>query len=134
MIARHHPQHYVEAVAVSRGPALKITILHVGDVPAPLREEFGPYVPMFRRLFASVHAPFEFETCFISEGAPFPDLGQVQALLIPGSAAGVYDDLVWMEPLRAFIRQAYAARTPMVGAASSVVSSCCAVSSNIRAP
>ncbi len=92
-----------------------VTVLHVGDVPAPLKAEFGPYVPMFERMFARIDAGFTFDVIHIAEGAPFPDLADVEALLIPGSAAGVYDDLEWMEPLRAFIRKAYAARTPMLG-------------------
>ena len=32
-----------------------------------------------------------------------------------GSAAGVYEDHAWLAPLRAFVRGAYAARTPLLG-------------------
>ncbi len=44
-----------------------------------------------------------------------PDPARLEGVLITGSAAGVYDDLPWLEPLRAFIRATYAARTPMLG-------------------
>lgn len=94
---------------------MKITLLNVGDVPAPLRSEFGAYMPMFNRLFARVDQDLQFETIAIADGDPFPRVGDIEALLIPGSAAGVYDDLPWMEPLRQFIRDAYAASVPMVG-------------------
>ena len=38
-----------------------------------------------------------------------------RASSITGSAAGVYDDFPWLDPLRDFIRRAYAAKTPMLG-------------------
>ena len=50
------------------------------------------------------------------DGAPFPDPAALEGILITGSAAGVYDShFTWMEPLRDFIRSAYAAKTPMLG-------------------
>jgi GMP synthase-like glutamine amidotransferase len=41
--------------------------------------------------------------------------GTLQAILITGSPAGVYDKLDWIAPLEDFVRAAYANRTPMVG-------------------
>lgn len=109
-------RHYVGGgFARKYGFSMKITILHIGEVPAPLRDEFGPYMPMFHRLFAAVDTNIEFETIAIADGADFPDMSKLEALLIPGSAVSVYDDLAWMEPLRAYIRSAYAARKPMIG-------------------
>lgn len=35
--------------------------------------------------------------------------------MITGSPAGVYDQTPWMDPLRVFIREAFATRTPMIG-------------------
>src|SRR5690606_32996738 len=67
-------------------------------------------------MFEGAGADFEFETVPIFDGAPFPQPSALEAILITGSAAGVYDThLDWMEPLSAFIRAAYAARTPMLG-------------------
>jgi GMP synthase-like glutamine amidotransferase len=94
---------------------MKLTILQTGEVPQPLRPRFGPYPAMFRRMFEEVGADFAIEAVPVHEGAPFPDPAQLEAVIVPGSAAGVYDDLPWMEPLRGFIRAAYAARTPMLG-------------------
>lgn len=95
---------------------MRVTILQAGEVPAPLRDRFGTYPPMFERMFEAAGAGFELETIAICDGAPFPDPANLEAVLITGSSAGVYDDhLSWMEPLRGFIRAAYAARTPMVG-------------------
>lgn len=95
---------------------MKLTIIQTGDVPAPLRPRFGAYPPMFRRMFDGAGVGFDYETVPVSEGAPFPDPAALEGIIVTGSAAGVYDiHYPWMEPLRAFIKVAYAARTPMLG-------------------
>jgi GMP synthase-like glutamine amidotransferase len=94
--------------------AVKLTIIQTGEVPEPLRPRFGPYAPMFHRMFA--REGWAFETVRIAEGEPFPDAGKLDAIVITGSSAGVYDNhLTWMEPLRVFVREAYATATPMLG-------------------
>jgi GMP synthase-like glutamine amidotransferase len=93
---------------------MKLTLIQPTDVPGPLRDKFGAYHLMFERMFAG--QGFVFETIRLSEGQPLPDPGMLDATLITGSAAGVYDaHYPWMEPLREFIRSAYSARTPMLG-------------------
>ncbi len=93
---------------------MKLTLIQPTDVPEPLRHRFGPYHSMFERLFAP--EGFSFETIRLSEGETLPDPATLEATLVMGSSAGVYDTHYdWMEPLRAFVRGAYAARTPMVG-------------------
>ncbi|MDC9823265.1 gamma-glutamyl-gamma-aminobutyrate hydrolase family protein [Devosia sp. ZB163] len=94
---------------------MKLTIIQTGDVPAPLRPKFGAYPPMFQRMFDEAGHGFDYETIPVHDGAAFPDAGKLDAILITGSAAGVYDDYAWLDPLRAFIRSAYAADTPMLG-------------------
>ena len=94
---------------------MKLTILQTGDVPAPLRDRFGPYPPMFQRMFASAGHDFTYETIPVHEGAGFPAPSGLEAILITGSAAGVYDDYFWLDPLRTFIREAHAAEVPMLG-------------------
>jgi len=95
---------------------MKLTILQTGDVPETLRPRFGAYPPMFERMFAAAGVAFDVEVVPILAGAPFPDPHRLEAVLVPGSPAGVYDThLAWIAPLRAFIRAAYAAGTPMVG-------------------
>jgi len=93
---------------------MKLTLIQPTDVPEPLRLRFGTYAPMFHRMFAG--EGFEFDAVRLSEGEPFPDPAGLEAILITGSSAGVYDNhLPWMEPLRAFIRHSYAQNTPMIG-------------------
>ncbi|MEO8757632.1 MAG: type 1 glutamine amidotransferase [Devosia sp.] len=93
---------------------MKLTLIQPTEVPEALRARFGPYANMFHRMFAP--AGFEFETIRLTDGEPLPDPAKLDAVLVTGSSAGVYDNhLTWMEPLRAFIRTAYSAKTPMVG-------------------
>lgn len=93
---------------------MKLTLIQPTDVPEPLRARFGPYNEMFHRMFAK--EGFAFETVRLADGQPLPDPAALEAVLITGSSAGVYDThYPWMEPLRAFIRGAYAAKTPMLG-------------------
>lgn len=95
---------------------MKLTIIQTGGVPLPLRDRFGPYPAMFQRMFDEAGESFEYETVPVYEGAPFPEAAKLEGIIITGSAAGVYDThYAWMEPLRHFIRAAYAARTPMLG-------------------
>lgn len=94
---------------------MKLTIIQAGDVPAPLRPDFGAYPPMFMRMFGEAGFGFDYDTVPIYDGAPFPDPGKLEGIIITGSAAGVYDDYAWLNPLREFIRGAYAANTPMLG-------------------
>ena len=93
---------------------MKLTLIQPTDVPEPLRDKFGPYNAMFFRMFE--REGFTFDTVRLTAGDPLPDPSKLDAVLITGSSAGVYDNhLTWMEPLRQFIRGAYANRTPMLG-------------------
>ena len=94
---------------------MKLTILKTGDVPEPLRPQFGPYPPMFMRMFEEAGHRFDYEVVGVNDGEPLPDPAKLDAVLITGSPAGVYDDYAWLDPLRGFIRSAYAANTPMLG-------------------
>ncbi len=95
---------------------MKLTIIQTGDVPEALRPRFGAYPPMFQRMFDEAGIDFSYEAIPVHAGAAFPDPTGLEAILITGSPAGVYDNhLTWMAPLRAFIRTAYAADRPMVG-------------------
>ena len=94
---------------------MKLTIIQTGDVPGPLRPRFGAYPPMFRRMFDEAGHGFDYDTIPVFEGAALPDPAGLEGILITGSAAGVYEDHHWLPPLRAFVRKAYAAGTPMLG-------------------
>lgn len=92
-----------------------ITIVQTGDVPAPLRSEFGPYAKMFERMFDSTGFDFNYQIVTVDDNSLLPDPSRLEAIVITGSPAGVYEDHAWLPPLRDFIRGAYAAKTPMLG-------------------
>ena len=81
---------------------MKIAVLETGVPPAPLADEFGSYPDMFADLLG---AGFELETFDVAAGE-LPDRGSHGAYLVTGSPAGVYDPLLWIEPLMEFIRAA----------------------------
>jgi GMP synthase-like glutamine amidotransferase len=70
---------------------------------------------MFERMIRAADASVGFETVSIINGEPLPDPNTLQAILITGSSAGVYDKLDWIAPLEEFVRSAYASQIPMVG-------------------
>lgn len=94
---------------------MKLTILQTGEVPAAIRDDFPPYPLMFRAMFERDGARFESEVINVSGGAPLPDPEALDAVLITGSPAGVYESHPWLDPLRDFIRKSYARRTKLVG-------------------
>lgn len=92
-----------------------VTIIETGLVAPQLRERHGTYPRMFERMMREAGAEADFRTVRVSEGDALPDPAALDAVLITGSPAGVYDDLPWIAPLEAFIRDGYAASTRMAG-------------------
>jgi len=93
----------------------RITIIETGLVSEPTRARFGSFPQMFERMIRTADASVELETVSIVSGETLPDPRTLQAILLTGSPAGVYDDLDWIAPLEDFVRAAYAASTPMAG-------------------
>ena len=94
---------------------MKLTILETGLPPAAIRDDWPRYPAMFEELVAPHMPGLTFETIAVSEGAEFPALDSVESVLVTGSAAGVYEDHPWMQPLFDFIRRAGAANIPQIG-------------------
>src|SRR5438034_7882301 len=93
----------------------RITILETGLVSPKNRELYGSYPQMFEHLIGAADATVTFNTVSIPAGEPLPDLEGLEAILITGSAAGVYDAFDWIAPLEAFVCAAHDNRVPMVG-------------------
>lgn len=94
---------------------MKVTIIETGRAPGRLSEDFPRYPRMFEALLSAADAELRFETVSLVEGEALPDAAACEGVLITGSPAGVYDATPWMEPLRRFVRAAFAVETPMVG-------------------
>tara|TARA_R110000868_G_scaffold35549_1_gene127396 strand:- start:53350 stop:54060 length:711 start_codon:yes stop_codon:yes gene_type:complete len=94
---------------------MRITLIQLDQTGPRLADRFERYPAQFQTLFAAAGANFDWDRIDILDGAAFPDPVGLETILITGSKYGVYDSPVWIEPLRAFIRAAYAAKTPMLG-------------------
>ncbi|WP_339748278.1 type 1 glutamine amidotransferase [uncultured Maricaulis sp.] len=93
---------------------MRLTLIQIDETSSRLRSQFERYPPQFQSLFAAAGADIEWQTVLVLDGDPFPDPATLDGIVITGSKYGVYDSPVWIEPLREFIRAAYAAKTPML--------------------
>lgn len=93
----------------------RITIIETGLVPQEHRERHGSFPDMFARMIRAADPTATVDFVSIPNGDALPDPRKVEAILITGAAAGVYDELAWMAPLEDFVRKAYVNQTPMVG-------------------
>jgi GMP synthase-like glutamine amidotransferase len=92
---------------------MKIGIVQTGHAPDALIGAHGDYDAMFRRLLGG-HG-FDFESRAVVDGAMPGSPADADGWLITGSRHGAYDDLPWIPPLEAFIRDAHAAGVPVAG-------------------
>ncbi|WP_165184624.1 glutamine amidotransferase-related protein [Caulobacter soli] len=81
---------------------MKIGLLETGEPPEPLLPTFGRYGGMFQDLLGPEHT---YVTYDVQAGVLPADPAECDAYVVTGSAAGVYDDLPWIEPLKAFLVQ-----------------------------
>jgi GMP synthase-like glutamine amidotransferase len=93
----------------------RITIIETGIVSEHNRARYGSFPQMFQRMIRAADASIDFDIVSIVNGEALPDPGALEAILITGSPAGVYDKLDWIAPLEEFVRRAYAGQIPMVG-------------------
>ncbi len=89
---------------------MRVAILETGSPPTDLAARFGSYPQMFEHLLAADGLTFH---AYDVTAGEWPAPGAFDALLITGSAAGAYDPLPWIEPLKAFLNQSKS--KPMVG-------------------
>jgi GMP synthase-like glutamine amidotransferase len=96
-------------------PMPHVTIIETGLVSPTNRERHGSYPQMFEAMIAAADPSVTFDTVSIPGGEQLPQVGKLEAILITGSSAGVYDELDWIAPLEDFVRAANDAKVPMVG-------------------
>ncbi|MCA6122587.1 type 1 glutamine amidotransferase [Bradyrhizobium sp. WSM 1704] len=93
----------------------RITIIETGLVNAQLRAAHGTYPQMFARMVAAADPQVACDVVSIPDGEPLPDPAGLDAILITGSPAGVYDGFDWIAPLEDFVRTAHDKHIPTVG-------------------
>ena len=92
---------------------MKIGILQTGHAPDAMRPDTGDYADLFKQLLGD--QGFEFETYDVVD-MQFPEnVLAADGWLLTGSKHGAYEDHPFIAPLETFIRDAYAAGSPMVG-------------------
>ena len=89
---------------------MKIGLLETGEPPEALRPTFGGYGGMFQDLLGPGH---DYVVYDVQAGVLPADPAECDAYIVTGSSAGVYDDLPWIAPLKAFLVEA--GRQPLVG-------------------
>jgi len=94
---------------------MKLTIVETGFVPAEIRADWPDYPAQFRALLGALAPELQFETVSLPRGEELPDPARLEAVLLTGSPAGVYDPEPWMGQLFDFIRWSANAKTPLVG-------------------
>lgn len=95
---------------------MKIGVLLTDDVRDSLQPEFGRYPEMFRALLdGDAGEPFSYAVydCREGDGPSAPE--ECDGYVITGSRHGVNDNLPWLAPLFARIREIHRARRPMAG-------------------
>ncbi|HUF86523.1 MAG TPA: type 1 glutamine amidotransferase [Thermohalobaculum sp.] len=92
-----------------------IGIIETGKLSAPLAARHGDYPAMFEALLRRVDPALAFRTWRAVDGEVPSEPAAADAWLITGSRHGVYDDLPWIEPLKAFLRAVRAAGRPIIG-------------------
>ena len=82
---------------------MDVAILETGKPPAGLAERFGTYPQMFAELLGPGFGCATYDV----QAGELPERPDAHAAyLVTGSAAGVYDGLPWIQPLKAFLREA----------------------------
>jgi GMP synthase-like glutamine amidotransferase len=93
----------------------RVTIIETGIISPQQRARHGSFPLMFQRMMGAADASITFDIVSVVAGEPLPDPETLEAILITGSPAGVYDGLGWIARLEDFVRAAHAGKIPMVG-------------------
>lgn len=88
-----------------------IAILETGKPPEQLRDAFDDYPARFRALLGEDAPTVRFD---VQAGRLPDDASEFSGAVVTGSAAGVYDDLPWIAPLKGWL-QAARGQTRLVG-------------------
>ena len=93
----------------------RLGLLETDILDADLAAEFDSYGRMFARYFDRLGGGLAYRHYQVQTGELPRDLGECDAYLITGSRAGVYDELHWLPPLRAWLRDFHARGARIIG-------------------
>ena len=94
---------------------MKLTILETGLLPEGIRADWPSYPEMIETLLRSQGFDGQTQTVSVVGGEDLPAPDGDDPVLLMGSPYGVYDETLWMDPLRTFIQTRADSKRPMVG-------------------
>ena len=94
---------------------MKLGILKADNIDAEFVPQHGDFSEMFDNLIRMTSDDFELVTYDICQKQYPDDIDEVDAYLLTGSRAGVYDDLDWFPDLADFIKALHAAQKKLIG-------------------
>ncbi len=94
---------------------MKVGILAAGTSPVELQNDFGSDADMVMNLFNSVQTRFEYKTYDVRDGIFPSSADECDGWVITGSDFSVYDNLPWMELLKALILEIVTLKRPLIG-------------------
>lgn len=94
---------------------MRIGILRTDTVDAALAARYGQYPDMFAALIERVAPATRFTAYDVQHGEYPADVDAEDAYLITGSRASAYEELEWIERLKAFVGVLYRRHKPLVG-------------------
>lgn len=94
---------------------MRLGILKSDDVRSELVDEFGEYPDMFTRLLRAVEPTLDIVSYEVQHGDYPQNIDEVDAYLITGSKASVYDDVGWIHRLADFVGTLHSARKKLLG-------------------
>jgi GMP synthase-like glutamine amidotransferase len=92
---------------------MKIGILQTGNISGELGQDHGSYASMFINLLG--RDQFDYEIYKVTDGEFPKDLDHCDGWILTGSRHGAYEDLQWIKPLEALIRELYKKQIPTLG-------------------
>jgi len=94
---------------------MKLGILKTDAVRPEWVPEFGEYPDMFIALLGKLDPTLAFVVYDVEQGQYPEEIDEVDAYLITGSKAGVYEDRPWIASLMEFVRELHRRRKKLVG-------------------
>ncbi len=94
---------------------MKLGILQTDAVRPEWVPQFGEYPDMFIALLEQADPALEYTVYDVQQGQYPADIDEMDAYLITGSKAGVYEDRPWIPPLMDFVRSLHTRRKKLIG-------------------
>lgn len=94
---------------------MQIGILRAGRILGETAERFGDYPEIYARLLNSADPALTFRSFAVLDGEFPASAEDCDGWLVTGSKYGVYEDLPWIEPLKAFLRDIRSSNAPLIG-------------------